>query len=115
MTKQFDNILNEFSVAENGVVMRGPRIVIPESLQQKVIELAHEGHQGLTKTKQLLRTKVWFFKMDRLVEGKISCCTTCQINHPRTNYEPIIMSTIPKVPWDTLDLDFIQTNTKLSR
>jgi hypothetical protein len=109
VTKQFDYILNEFSVAENGVVMRGPRIVTTESLQEKVIELAHEGHQGLTKTKQLLRLKVWFFKMDGLVENKITCCTTCQINHPRTNYEPFIMSTIPKVPWDTLDLNFFPT------
>ena len=41
------------------LVLRGSRIVIPEKLRQKVIDLAHEGHQGLVKTKERLRTKVW--------------------------------------------------------
>jgi len=38
------------------------RIVIPTAL--KVIQLAHEGHQGIVKTKALLRSKVWFPNID---------------------------------------------------
>ena len=36
------------------------RIVIPPSLQNHAVQLAHEGHQGIVKTKQLLRQKVWY-------------------------------------------------------
>ena len=36
------------------VVMRGMRIVIPVSLLIRVLELAHEGHQEIFKTKDRL-------------------------------------------------------------
>ena len=42
-----------------GVVLRDSRIVMSVSLRDHVIQLAHEGHQGVVKTKQRLRTKVW--------------------------------------------------------
>ncbi|PFX21298.1 Retrovirus-related Pol polyprotein [Stylophora pistillata] len=43
-----------------GLVVRGCRIVVPRSLRDKVVHLAHEGHQGVTKTKEYLRSRVWF-------------------------------------------------------
>ena len=46
------------------LVLRGTRIVIPQSLRKQVLHLAHEGHQGIVKTKGRLRTKVWWPKMD---------------------------------------------------
>ena len=36
------------------LVMRGMRIVVPASLLKRVLELAHEGHQGIVKTKDRL-------------------------------------------------------------
>ena len=61
-----------------GVVLRGTRIVIPQSLQQRAINLAHESHLGLTKTKALLREKIWFPNIDKLVENTIGKCLPCQ-------------------------------------
>ena len=49
------------------ILLRGTRIVIPQSLQRRVIRLAHGGHQGIIKTKKL-REKVWFPGIDKLVE-----------------------------------------------
>ena len=46
------------------LVMRGTRIVIPQSLRSEVLRLAHEGHQGIVKMKTHLRTKVWWPKID---------------------------------------------------
>ena len=40
------------------LVMRGDRIVIPNTLRKRFPEAAHEGHQGIVKT------KVWWPKMD---------------------------------------------------
>ena len=36
------------------LVMRGMRIVIPVSLRQRVLGLAHEGHQGIVNMKDRL-------------------------------------------------------------
>ena len=41
------------------IVMNGTRIVIPQSLKSEELLLAHEGHQGIVKTKSRLRIKVW--------------------------------------------------------
>ena len=53
--KQFARIKEELTVnAESNLILRGSRIVIPASLQQRAIDIAHEGHQGMVKTKKLL-------------------------------------------------------------
>ena len=51
-----------------GIILRQRRIIIPQVLQSRAIQLAHEGHQGLTKTKSLVREKIWFPGIDKLVE-----------------------------------------------
>ena len=66
--RQFDKIWNELSLTREGVILRCHRIVIPVKLQERVIELAHGGHQGIVKTKSLLRSRVWLRKMDEMVE-----------------------------------------------
>ena len=52
-------------------------LVIPRSLQRKVIQIAHEGHQVIVRTKQLLQEKVYFPNIDKLVEE------TCQLSNNR--------------------------------
>ena len=37
------------------VILPGQRLVIPTALRNRVLELAHEGHQGIVKTKERLR------------------------------------------------------------
>ena len=65
---QYNSIFTELAVV-GGLVLQGPRIVVPRMLWNKVVKLAHEGHQGITKTKQYLRTRVWFPGLDKMVEA----------------------------------------------
>ena len=58
--KIFANVRSELTSVDDNIVLRGNRIVIPSALQKRVVEVAHEGHQGLVKTRGLLRSKVWF-------------------------------------------------------
>ncbi len=50
------------------VILRGTRIVMPPSLRSNTLTLAHEGHQGIVKTKQRLREKVWWSGIDQEAE-----------------------------------------------
>ena len=59
----FLRVKDQLSIAtlrEGSILLFDTRIVIPQQFQQRVVNLAHEGHQGVVKTKQLLREKVWF-------------------------------------------------------
>ena len=59
------------------LVLRGTRIIMPESLRERTVELAHEGHQGIVKTKARLRTKVWWSGVDRAAEQACRACHAC--------------------------------------
>lgn len=54
-------------MTESGVILRNGQIVVPQKLQQRMIDLAQVGHQSATKTNALLR-EVWFPSMNELVD-----------------------------------------------
>ena len=85
--------------------MRGNRIE-PKSLQNKVIKIAHEGHQGLVKTKQLLRSRVWFPKMDEAVSAVLGPCIACQATVNTPSQEPVKSTQLPNGPWESLAVDY---------
>ena len=100
---------NELTVHKDGdncVLLVENRLVIPKSLQKAVIELAHEGHQGIVRTKQLLREKVWFVNIDKAVEEFCKQCIPCQASMPGGHREPLKMSELPKRPWSEVSMDF---------
>ena len=45
----YGKLSSELSVTENGILLRGHRIVIPVTMRHKVVQIAHEGHQGWVK------------------------------------------------------------------
>ena len=101
----FARFATEMAVV-NGVVLRGHRIVIPASLQERVIKIAHQAHQGIVKTKQCIREKVWFPGIDAKVEAEVKSCIPCQASNPQSSREPVISSEIPTKPWIELSMDF---------
>lgn len=72
-------------------------MVIPETLQQRVIDLAHTGHQGIAKTKALLRTKVWF--PSKKTEATVHNSVACQATVAQDHREPLVMSELAERPW----------------
>ena len=102
----YQKIASELCVLDNGVIMRGPRIVIPPTMRKEMVHLAHEGHMGIVKTKLLLRTKVWFPKMDNLVEEVIKHCPSCNVVTKDERMQPLMMSELPAGPWRSVSADF---------
>ena len=75
--KHYSRIASELTV-DDDLVLKSNRIVIPAELQNHVISLAHLGHLGIVKTKGLLRTKVYFPNLDKLVENYLAKCVACK-------------------------------------
>ena len=104
--EDYVKIKDELSVA-CGVVLRGHRLVIPETLQQKVVAIAHASHQGIVKTKQLIREKVWFPGIDKQVEQSVKSCIPCLSSNPSPiQREPLSMTPLPPGPWTEVAVDF---------
>ncbi|XP_052792104.1 uncharacterized protein K02A2.6-like [Mya arenaria] len=102
-------VKNELTVVtfKNGeVLLHRNRIVLPKQLQQKAISIAHEGHPGIVRTKQLLREKVYFPKMDKMVEDLCNSCIPCLAATDKNSREPLQMTEMPKQAWDSVSMDF---------
>ena len=105
--KAYRKIKSELALNEHDrIILRGSRIILPERLRLKAIHIAHEGHQGLVKTKQLLREKVWYSGIDKLVKNAVDTCILSQANSPKCPPEPLRMTILPPRPWHTVDIDF---------
>ncbi|XP_055918725.1 uncharacterized protein K02A2.6-like [Eupeodes corollae] len=57
-----------------------PRVVVPRSLQPKVLSLLHEGHWGETRMKQLSRRYCWWPGIDEMIHHTVNECNACQLN-----------------------------------
>ena len=90
----------------NGVLLRGQRLIIPYSLRSRTIALAHRGHLGIVKTKQNLRTKVWWPKVDKQAEQHVKECLTCQISGNPEPPPPLAVVSPPIEPWSCVHVDF---------
>ena len=89
------------------VVLRGTRIVIPRSLRQRVLSIAHEGHVGIVATKLRLRTKVWWPEIDKDAERYVRSCHGCQLVGQPTSPEPLMPTELPQGKWQDLSLDLL--------
>ena len=47
-------------IVKNSVLLKLNRLVIPKLLRQRMLDIAHQYHLGIVKTKGLLRENVWY-------------------------------------------------------
>ena len=105
--KSYRKFRDELSIYQDKLVLRGSRIVIPEVFWLNVVKIAHEGHLGIVKTKQLIRDRVWFPGIDKAVENEITQCVSCQlVNNAGYRPEPLKMSEFPDHAWQKVQIDF---------
>ena len=104
--KLFTKILPEITVTGNGILLKGERIILPQSLQAEAIKLAHQGsHTGQTGILRRLRYHFFFHGMDRMVQSFVRECESCQIFTDKKTKEPIIPHKVPGQCWSEVAVD----------
>ena len=83
------------------------RIVLPKVYHKIAITLAYQGYPGIIKAKALLRSKVFFFNINKLVEEEIENCITCQSLTQPKPLPPIVSTKIPEKVWKTVNMDYL--------
>ena len=101
----YKSFFNELSIID-GVITKKDKIVIPMNLRKRIIAAGHDGHQGIVKTKMLLRSKAWYPGMDKDINEYVSNCRGCQVSVNDNSREPLIMTELPKSPWESVATDF---------
>ncbi|XP_049866275.1 uncharacterized protein K02A2.6-like [Pectinophora gossypiella] len=92
---------------ENGCIMRGHKVVIPETLRNKVLSDLHASHLGVVKTKAEARARFWFPGIDDAIENMIGTCNVCIQLRPSPARAPISPWARPPQPFQRLHIDFL--------
>nr|XP_037279754.1 uncharacterized protein K02A2.6-like [Rhipicephalus microplus] len=101
-------IRDELSVVD-GLLLRTERVVVPAKLRDTFIQLAHESHPRIVKTKQRIREKYWWPCLDKHVEAAIRSCSACQASDKSVkNWQaPLQPVPLPDRPWDKISIDIM--------
>lgn len=97
---------SELSVQEN-LVVRGDRIIIPESKRNEILSKLHEGHMGIEKTRQRASRLVWWPGMSAQIKSTVENCIVCLKDKPPAT-EPLIPTELPNYPWQMVGADLCQ-------
>ncbi|XP_049875886.1 uncharacterized protein K02A2.6-like [Pectinophora gossypiella] len=92
---------------ELGCLMWGHRVVIPEGCRGKVLDILHEPHMGIVKSKALARSYVWWAGIDEAVEGVCRACAVCAAHAAAPPQHAPRPWPWPARPWTRLHLDFM--------
>ena len=104
--QRYKQIIGELLVSSNGIILKADRIVLPESLQQLAIELAHRGsHPGQSGIERRLRSHFYFPDMYQQVKIFVQQCPDCQLFTDKKTTEPQKAHQVPDKNWETVAVD----------
>lgn len=107
--KKFASILPEITYAGNGVLFKGERIILPESLHQTAIELAHRGsHPGQNGMERRLRYHFFFHDMLPKVKSFVQTCQQCSIFTDKKTQHTLQHHQVPSKCWEAVAVDLFE-------
>ena len=102
--RSYWSVRDELSV-EDGLILKGQRLLIPEPLQEDILEQLHYGHQGVEKTRLRARDSVFWPGINKDIEQKTKRCPVCQENKSAQSPETLMPHEVPNRPWEVLGTD----------
>lgn len=96
---------NEITIEDNCLI-KGTRVMIPQSLRHNILEDLHLGHLGILKMKLLARSYVYWKNIDKHIEDLVHKCRECRLKQNEPNKGPLHHWEVPKEPWQRIQVDF---------
>ncbi|XP_055604780.1 uncharacterized protein K02A2.6-like [Uranotaenia lowii] len=103
--KQFHSNRKSLAVVK-GCLMMADRLVIPNSLRQRILKQLHRGHPGIERMKAVARSYVFWPKIDECITEYIIRCSSCAIHSkspPKVSPQPWPAT---KHSWERIHLNF---------
>ena len=93
---------------EDGLILKGMRIVIPDEKREEILKQIHEGHLGFNKCQMRAKETVCWPGLNEQLEQLILNCQLC-LKYSRlkdkVNPHTALGHKVPLVPWSKLATD----------
>ena len=100
---------------EDGLILKGMRIVIPDKKREEILKQIHEGHLGLNKCQMRAKETVYWLGINEQLEQLILNCQLC-LKYSRLkdkiNPHTALGHEVPPVPWSKLATDIFHYDSQ---
>ena len=97
---------------QDGLILKGDRIIVPSTMRKEILSLIHHGHQGIETIKNRARSAVYWPNINKQLEEVVRCCDACQEFQRKQSAEPILEHEIPTEPWSKVASDLFSVGGK---
>ena len=94
---------------DDGMLLKGPRLIIPGELQEEYLSRLHEGHLSANKVQENAKQHMYWTGIDADIEDYTKRCQEC-IKRSQVPKEPLQPHDIPEGPWRKLGIDYFAFN-----
>ena len=104
MARRYWDFRDELST-DDGLLLKGPRLIIPGELQEEYLSRLHEGHLSANKVQENAKQHMYWTGIDADIEDYTKRCQEC-IKRSQVPKEPLQPHDIPEGPWRKLGIDY---------
>ena len=90
---------------DDGMLLKGLRLIIPGELQEEYLSHLHEGHLSASKVQENAKQDMYWTGIDADIEDYTKRCQEC-IKRSQVAKEPLQPHDIPEGPWRKLGIDY---------
>lgn len=94
------------------LLLYNDRIYIPQALQQYVLTKVHQGHPGITKSRERAKAGVFWIGISQDIEDFVNNCEHCQEQQRTQTKLPLVSTPLPDRPWQHIAADIAELKGK---
>ena len=94
--------------AENGLLFKGHRLIVPEKLRSRTLQTIHKGHYRVDKMQLRARESVFWPRISADILQTAQSCNVCQTFSKSQQRETLMPHEVPQGPWEKLAIDFFE-------
>ena len=98
------NYRDELTV-QDGIILRGDRIVIPTAMRKEMKQKLHSGHLGINSSLRRARDLIFWPGMSNDIRQYIETCDTCASQCNKQPPETLYLHDVPNRPWEKVGSD----------
>ena len=104
LARRYWDFRDELST-DDGMLLKGLRLIIPGELQEEYLSRLHEGHLSASKVQENAKQHMYWTGIDADIEDYTKRCQEC-IKRSQVAKEPLQPHDIPEGPWRKLGMDY---------